>query len=467
MLQNFFCASFAAVYDNSLDAYIPELWAQESLAILEENMVAAALVHRDFEPYIANYGDVVNTRRPAEFTGKRKTDNDDVTVQDASATNVPVPLDQQVHVSFLIRDGQESKGFKNLVQEYLSPAMLAQARFIDKIVLGQFPQFLANGAGKLGGMTTSTVKGDILDVRKVMNNNKAYDSNRNLIWNPNSETLALNTDIFLQANTTGDGGLALREAMLGRKLGFNHYMCQNMASIATTTDVTIDLLVDNTAGYPVGTTTMVVDGHSGALTANMWFTVAGDETPHRIVSTSGGSTPVGVTFTPALKHAVVNNAIITIYNPGAVNFSGGYAAGYAKDITYASFSTEPVAGQIVTFGVTSTDEKYSIISVDQTANTFVLDRPLASAVADAAIINIGPSGDYNFAFHRNALALVVRPLAMPMAGTGALSSVVNHNGLSMRATITYNGTKQGHLVTLDMLCGVATLDTNLGAVLYG
>ncbi len=34
------------VYANDIDALIPELWAQESLAILEESMVAANLVHR-------------------------------------------------------------------------------------------------------------------------------------------------------------------------------------------------------------------------------------------------------------------------------------------------------------------------------------------------------------------------------------------------------------------------------------
>jgi len=30
---------FVACYENSLDAYIPELWANEGLSILEENMV--------------------------------------------------------------------------------------------------------------------------------------------------------------------------------------------------------------------------------------------------------------------------------------------------------------------------------------------------------------------------------------------------------------------------------------------
>jgi hypothetical protein len=76
-----------------------------------------------------------------------------------------------------------------------------------------------------------------------------------------------------------------------------------------------------------------------------------------------------------------------------------------------------------------------------------------------------PAGDYNFAFHRNALALVTRPLAAPAAGTGALSFVASYNGLSMRVTITYDGTKQGHLVTCDLLCGIKTLDRRLGCVL--
>ncbi|KKM98411.1 hypothetical protein LCGC14_1158160, partial [marine sediment metagenome] len=64
-------------------------------------------------------------------------------------------------------------------------------------------------------------------------------------------------------------------------------------------------------------------------------------------------------------------------------------------------------------------------------------------------------------------ALVTRPLAAPAAGTGALSFVANFNGLSMRIVITYDGTKQGHLVTCDLLCGVKVLDTRLGAVMLG
>jgi hypothetical protein len=40
-------------WDPVTDACVPEFWAQESLNILEENMVMAPIVHRDFG---GNYG---------------------------------------------------------------------------------------------------------------------------------------------------------------------------------------------------------------------------------------------------------------------------------------------------------------------------------------------------------------------------------------------------------------------------
>jgi P22 coat protein - gene protein 5 len=458
-------------YDNNIDPFIPELWANESLAILEENMVAASLIHRDFEPELAKYGDIVHTRRPGEFVAKRKVPADDVTVQDATATDVQVPLDQHIHVSFLIKDGEESKSFKDLVETYMAPAMLAQCRIIDRVVLGQYPHFLKNAYGGLGTLTTSNARDRILGTRNKLNQNKAYMDNRQMVLSPSTETTFLNLDIFTQAYQVGDDGTALQEAWLGRKYGFNMYMCQNMAGVVSTGLTTVTGAVNHSGGYAAGAVTMTVNGLSSALSAGQWFTVAGDDTPQQVVSTVGGATPTSITMSPGLRSAVANTAVITIYS---VNTTGGttYAAGWSKDIIYnGSGTTVPEVGQLVSFttdvGDDATDFVYTIVEVDTTAHTILLDRPLGKTVTSGDAINFGPAGQYNLAFHRNCMSLVVRPLAMPRAGTGALSAVVNHNDLSMRATITYNGTKQGHLVTLDMLCGIAILDTNLGAVLLG
>lgn len=454
-----------SVYVNDNTAFIPEIWANESLAILEENMVAGMLVNRDFEMEFAQYGDVVNTRRPNQFTAKRKDLNDNVTIQDARAQNVPVPLNQWIHVSFVIYDGEETQAFKDLVNVYLRPAMLAQARYIDQVILGQAYRFLQNGYGSLGGLNDTNAKDTILGTRNLMNINKAYVNGRNMILTPNSETSILKEELFIAANKVGDEGTALREASLGRKLGFDMYMCQNASSVPIGNTIVIANTVNNSAGYAAGTTTLAVTG-SGAFLNGQWVTIAGDNTPQQVVSSTGGSSPSALVITPGLRTAVANSAVITKYTPGAVNNSSGYGVGYDKEITVDGFTVAPVVGQLVSFGTGTGSPTYSVTNVDGLVG-ITLDRPLEVSIANNDNVNIGPAGDFNFAFHRDALALVTRPLKPPKAGTGALSAVVNYNNLNMRATITYNGQMQGHLVTLDTLMGVAILDTNLGAVMFG
>ena len=52
-------------------------------------------------------------------------------------------------------------------------------------------------------------------------------------------------------------------------------------------------------------------------------------------------------------------------------------------------------------------------------------------------------------------------------GMGIQMDIITMAGVGMRITITYDGLKQGVLVTADLLFGVEVLDTNLGAVLIG
>ena len=128
------------------------------------------------------------------------------------------------------------------------------------------------------------------------------------------------------------------------------------------------------------------------------------------------------------------------------------------------FAAAPVAGQLISLGVAGSDPVYGALSTPTTTG-LLLNRPLEQAAADDEYVAPGPAGNYNFGFHRNALALVTRPLPTPAAGTGARSYVADYNGLAMRVTITYEGRSQGHLVTCDLLCGVKVLDQRLGAVL--
>lgn len=465
---------YANDFDTDDRAWVPELWAAETLAILEENMVIGQLVHTDFEDEVAEFGDVVNTRKPGTFTAERKGVNDDVTVQDATAAKIAVKLNQHIHTSFLIRDGQESRSFRDLVNEYLRPAALSIAQKVDKILLGQGYQFMANGVGNLGRYSesapgaTGNVKGYILDTRQKMNENKAPVQGRSLILAPDSETEALKLDIFITADKVGDEGTALREASLGRKLGFDFFMCQNVPSIAVAAaDYTFH--ADELGADAVkGATSLTLD--VGVVDNGQYITLENDEQPLRC--TAGGATTT-ITVNRPLRAAVpAATSNLIEYIPGDVDLAGhagvtAYPAGYEKRIKVDGTGS-PHVGQLISFssGATMRSGEYCIVSIPATGY-IVLDRPLDEAILNNDKANYGPIGDYNFAFNRNALALISRPLAPPKPGTGALSAVSNFNNLSIRVTITYDGTKQGHLVTLDMLAGVKVLDTDQGAVMYG
>lgn len=453
-------------FDNSVDPFIPEMWANESLLILENNMVMANMVHRDFDNVVANYGDTVNTRKPGEFTAVRKTNADSVTIQDATATNVPVVLNQWVHVSFIIKDGERTMSFKDLVEIYLQPGMLAQAQFLDQVLCGQTGRFLANTVGEFGGLTSTTAKDQILDVRQKLNDNKAWTSGRNFVWTSAGETAILKNDAFTSADKVGDGGEAFREAEIGRKLGFRHFMDQNQPYAHTGINTSAVGAVNNVGGYAAGTTTLVTDG-AGLSAANIaigdWISVAGDASPQQVTSLTGGPPYTGIVITPGLRSAVLDDAVITVLKRGAINLVAGYAAGYAKPLTVNGFTVAPQAGQFVTFAAQT--HVYMVMSATTTSIT--LDRPLEAALSNSDTVHLLPEGQYNFAFHRNALTLVVRPIELPMQGVGARAGRATYNNMSMRAVITYDGNKQGHLVTLDMLYGVQVLDVNLGAVLLG
>jgi hypothetical protein len=447
---------------NNIDPYIPEWWANETLAILEENMVAANLVHRDFEDMFQKYGDIVNTRRPSEFVGKRKTVSDPITVQNATATNVAVPLDQHCHVAFDIKDVERSMSFKTLQDEYARPAAIALARQIDRIVLGQYPQFLENNAGKLHGMTESTVKGDLLDLRLKLDQNKCYQEGRNLVLSPTTEANVLKPEWFTSADKVGDNGTALRTASLGMKFGLDFYKDLNMPYV-TPGNTTRTFLVNNSGGYAAGiTSALTVDTGTGEITVGTWVAIGG--IPYRVTVRTGTAPTTAITLDRALQVALADNQEITVFTPGQVNNSGGYAAGWSKEITVDSFTVAPRVGQFLTFGTSAA--RYTVIDVNGLVGV-TLDRPLASAIADNDNVNIAPSGAYNFSFHRNAMTLAIRPLAPVLPGTGAKSVTINLNGLTIRVTIGYDITYQRTIWVFDLLAGVTVLDTNLGAVLLG
>lgn len=468
-MNSFYCAPEVTCFANDNDALIPELWAREALAVLMSNMVMGNLVNRDFNDMVANFGDVVNTSRPADFEGKRKTDSDSVTEQDAQSPNIPVPLDQHIHVTFVIKDGEMSKALPDLVQRYLEPAARELAEKVDQILCGQAGARLRTyEEGRLGEMDKTNADDFVLDANTRLDINRVSKQGRYLVLGPRAQKAALGADLFVSAEKRGDAGTALRTASLGSVYGMDSFMDQNVSYVAVADADTATGVTDNAEA--VGDTvveTTVAD--AADIVAGCYVVFEGEGKPYRIASKS--LDPVDLTLTTGLRDAVAAGADVTVYKAADVNLAAGYAAGYAKEIAIDGMTAgdELSVGQWITFGTGASSHSYTIIATDNSTpgeSSILLDRPLSAALADNDVCFPGPAGGVNLAFTRDAIALVNRPLSLVPADTGARSFVASFDGLSMRVTMQYDSTVQGMRVTFDLLCGVAVLDDRMACVLY-
>lgn len=78
--------------------------------------------------------------------------------------------------------------------------------------------------------------------------------------------------------------------------------------------------------------------------------------------------------------------------------------------------------------------------------------------------NIDKADGYtpSIAFHKNAMALVTRPLALPQGAVKA--AIVNYDGFGLRVVYGYDMNTKKDTVSIDMICGVKLLDQNLISV---
>ena len=455
---------------NDNDALIPEVWSREALMTLMSNTVMAQLVHRDFSNNVASEGDVVNTSRPADFSGKRKTDADNVTDQDAVSPNIPVPLDQHFHVSYVIKDGERSKALPDLLERYMEPAAREIAEKIDQVLCGQVARLQTYQVGEPGAVSELNVDQYILDADEKLNDNKAPKFGRYLVMSSRFNRSALGADIVTEADKRGDQGTALREASVGRIYGFDSFMDQNVAHVNVSDAEVAPGVTDGVEAK--GSTAIEATNLIANVTnaGGEYVTIEGSHYAHRIASATADTLASDITLTEGVTANIASGADVTVYM--ACDVKGAFALGYAKEVVLDGFAANkgPQVGQLVSFGTGGSTHTYTVISVTETSTTehaVLLDRPLSAALTDNQLAFPGPAGSRSVAFTREAIALVSRPLASVPEGSGASSYVASMDGLSMRVTMQYDSKAQGTRVTFDVLCGVAILDTRLAVVLNG
>ena len=464
-----------ATTGNTADPLVPEAWVREALFQTSQKRVASQLVWTDFSDEVARFGQIIHTHRPADMVATRKRDGQDVKTSSATVENVDVKLNQWIHQSFIIYDAEQSLTFKQLIEMHLVPAAKSVAQMVDEVICTQVYQFI--GASEAGSLDAAVTKSTIINTRRKLEKNNVDPDGMYFLVGPDSKAQILSIEGLTKVNEAGDGGMALRKAEIGELFGFIFFMTQNVPCVAEMSAASPDpVLIDNASGYPKGHTGNIdLDGIVTALEVGQWIKIAGEGAPRRIATvTALAAGAQTITLEQALISKVQDNAAVDVYP--CQDTAAQFDASYIDDIQTAAFTDELQRGQLMSFGnlqgvygLVTSPETVEVNGAKAAYNAAIhatLDNPLEVTVAAATKACVGPDGNYNFAFHRNAVALVSRPPAPPRNGMGVMSFAAAFEGLAMRATMTYDGVKQGTRVTLDTFIGVKTMDDRLGSAVY-
>lgn len=358
----------------------PDIIAKEALVVLENNLIMANLVHRDYSDEFVQVGDTITVRKPAKFVSHNFTGK--IIRQDATEGSVQVKMDRWRDVSFPVTSKEMTLDIRDFSEQLLSPAMRAIAQSVDEDILNE----VSNIDNSVASTANPTNLADIANLSKTMDINKVPLDMRRLVFHPTHKYKYALTDNLSKVSYAGNGE-TLRNAELGRLYTLDTYMDQNCPDTLAAT-----------AGTATG------------------YKISGTKDELKVALSS------------------VTAATATV-KKGDAFILGGYLYHFAADATAASGAVAEVA----------------------------IDMPLVTDYTNAEVYIVNKP--HSLAFHRNAIALVTRPLALPMGASKA--AIVSDNGLGVRVVYGYDQDTKVDTVSLDIIYGIKTLDATMAVKLVG
>lgn len=291
------------------DAWKPEFWgtATEKVGLGKYNY--QMLVSRRFETDLAMKGKKINVPIQEDIT-----DPDDyvagsnITFDTSSGVTIPVELNRSKVKAFKLNQDDLTFSAVDILEDKAVPQLEGLLREMNRFIYSEL--LVKFFVGSPGDVIDFKI---LADLRTLMNDNEAPEAPRMLVLSNKHEGEFLKDPTFVQANRSGSV-LAQQQGILGDKYGFQ--ISRNNSNVDFTP---ADLVgaINNGAGFPAGTTTIVVDGFdddANPIRKGDMFIIAGETgTPdHTVISTTVSTLDTtGITFFPALVASVVDNAVIT------------------------------------------------------------------------------------------------------------------------------------------------------------
>lgn len=397
----------------------PSIIAKEVLMHLENDLVIANKVHLDFSDEFVKKGDTINVRRPQRFLGQ--TDNLDLSAynEDIIDANTTLAMNKTVSIKFSIAsiDRTLDVASDRIQQHYIQPAVTRMKDVVETALGGLYAQ-VWNFVG-----TPGTLPSTFLDVGAAATKltwAAAPQDGRTGVHNPNTAMSLAN--LVKTTFTDSSASAALRAATIGDIAGFSNYQSVHVPV--------------HTVGAHGGTP--LVNGGAQATT----YAASGATNSQSLVTDGWTNSVTGI-----LKAGDV----ITIAGVFAINPVSKQSSGALQDFVVLADANS---------GASTGPATLTIAPAIITSGAF---QTVSAAPADNAVITVktgtaGSARPQSIMFHRNAFALVTRPLEIPDT---LKTKTVSGNKMAISVTQDGDFNTLTDRWRLDMLFGVKALYPDL------
>jgi len=400
----------------------PTIIAKEALMKLRNNLVMGSKVHRNYEmefPGSPKKGGSVTIRKPNKFkvTTGRTRSTSVITEQSITLT-----VSEQKHVSWAFNTKDLTLTIEEYKDRYIEPAAIALANEIDATICALYKD-VWNDVYESTGFVTPESFLVLGKAAQRLDEESVPRDQRCIVLNPAANWSLANA--LKNMYVTSVSGPALKKGYLATIAGYEIFMDQNI-KVHTTGDF-----------HDTGSTAALIVATTGGNTGTLVELAHG-----RIVASQALN--IGDVFTMADVHAV---------NPVS-----GESTGVLRQfvVTAVADATATATSAIIALNVEPE-------LIDTGAYKTVTTLPAGGA----AVTVLGTQGEpypENLAFHKNAFALVMVPLAKP---EGAWGSVATEAGFSIRVVKDYDINTDDEICRMDVLYGVKTIYPELACRIRG
>jgi len=399
---------------------------KEASVLLDNELIGKKLVYTDYsDEFVNGCGQTVTMKLPNSYEGR---DSMTMAVRETETGSVSVDLNKVAGVDIQFTDIERTFSLPRFSEEVLKPAMRTVANIIDRNIWAATLEAY-NFTGTIGSQLNSW--GDVGAARQRLMEGAVPNPYVGVL-NPSDETGLLNTFVGL-TNTQPAAKSALEEARLPRVAGMDLYTTQNLPTLTTGTRVNSINLVTN-----------------GSTQTTTWSAVKSIQYQDLVCDgfASGATVKKGEVFTLG----TLASGMVAVNPVPGVSGASKPALPYLQQFTVLQDAEADGVGNITLriWPAIITSGPYQTVYMTS-ANTDGLNLVFQGSASTTYTANV--------AFHKNAIAFVNRPLAMPEGVTDCARET--YKGISMRFAPVWDGINSVSRWRFDVVYGVKAIRRDL------